>query len=131
MTSVRIDTRSGWLNGRQPAMIQAAQQALSEAFRVLDIASDVILQEHDATRFAAPPEASARFTRVEVQTLPVAHAGIKHRLYRALVAGFGELGVDGTEIKIVIIEVAHENWGIDGGRPASDVLTIEPPNLGP
>jgi len=131
MTSVRIDTKAGWLDGRQAAMIQTAQQALSEAFRVLDIASDVILQEHDADRFTAPPEASVRFTRVEVHSPPVAHAGIKRRLYRALVAGLGELGVAATDIKIVIIEVAHENWGIDGGRPASDVLTIEPPGLGP
>jgi len=131
MTSVRIDTRAGWFDGRQATLIQAAQQALSEAFHVLDIASDVILQEHDADRFAAPPEASVRFTRVEVQTLPVAHAGIKRRLYRALVAGLGGLGVEAEDIKIVIIEVAHENWGIDGGHPASDVLTIEPPGLGP
>jgi phenylpyruvate tautomerase PptA (4-oxalocrotonate tautomerase family) len=34
---------------------------------------------------------------------------------------FGRLGVDANDITIVLHEVALDNWGIRGGRPASEV----------
>jgi phenylpyruvate tautomerase PptA (4-oxalocrotonate tautomerase family) len=42
-------------------------------------------------------------------------------LYRTLVANLSELGVPANEIKIVLIEVPAENWGLRGGLPASEI----------
>ncbi|MDH2400143.1 tautomerase family protein [Bradyrhizobium sp. SSUT18] len=45
----------------------------------------------------------------------------KRALYKALVTNLSVLGVPATEIKIVLLEVPAENWGLRGGCPASEI----------
>lgn len=45
----------------------------------------------------------------------------KRRLYRAIVEGLAVLDVPAADVLIVLHEPAMENWGIDGGTPASEV----------
>jgi len=45
----------------------------------------------------------------------------KRALYRLVVERFGRLGVDANDITIVLHEVPLANWGIRGGKPASEV----------
>jgi Tautomerase enzyme len=39
------------------------------------------------------------------------------RLYRAIVAGLGGLGIPPDDVLIVIHEPPMENWGVDRGTP--------------
>lgn len=45
----------------------------------------------------------------------------KRSLYKAVVRNLVALGVPADDIKITLIEVPPENWGIRGGHPASEV----------
>jgi phenylpyruvate tautomerase PptA (4-oxalocrotonate tautomerase family) len=45
----------------------------------------------------------------------------KRTLFRTLVANLSEFGVPANEIKIILIEVPAENWGLRGGLPASEI----------
>lgn len=45
----------------------------------------------------------------------------KRRLYRAIVDGLAELDVPEHDILIVLHEPPMDNWGVDGGAPASEV----------
>jgi hypothetical protein len=45
----------------------------------------------------------------------------KKALYQALVRKLASLGIAGTDVFIVLVEVPLENWGIRGGVPASEV----------
>jgi phenylpyruvate tautomerase PptA (4-oxalocrotonate tautomerase family) len=45
----------------------------------------------------------------------------KRSLYQAIVHNLGRLGVPPADIKITLVEVPPENWGIRGGHPASEV----------
>lgn len=45
----------------------------------------------------------------------------KRLLYEQIVRRLGEIGVPATDITIVIVESGMENWGVQGGRPASEV----------
>ena len=45
----------------------------------------------------------------------------KRRLYAAMVRNLAALGVPETEVKTVLIEVPPENWGLQGGVPASEL----------
>jgi hypothetical protein len=42
-------------------------------------------------------------------------------LYKAIVKNLSEIGVPATDIKIVVVEVPAENWGLRGGLPASEI----------
>lgn len=45
----------------------------------------------------------------------------KRALYREIVERLGRFGVAANDITIVLHEVALDNWGIRGGKPASEV----------
>ncbi|WFT94318.1 tautomerase family protein [Bradyrhizobium barranii] len=45
----------------------------------------------------------------------------KRALYKALITNLSVLGVPATEIKIILLEVPAENWGLRGGYPASEI----------
>jgi phenylpyruvate tautomerase PptA (4-oxalocrotonate tautomerase family) len=45
----------------------------------------------------------------------------KRTLYRQLVDRLEALGVPPTDVTIVIIESPRENWGVQGGLPASEI----------
>jgi phenylpyruvate tautomerase PptA (4-oxalocrotonate tautomerase family) len=45
----------------------------------------------------------------------------KRGLYKAIVKNLSEIGVPATDIKIIVVEVPAENWGLRGGLPASEI----------
>lgn len=59
-------------------------------------------------------------TRVEIILFPGRSAEAKRLLYAGIVRRFQALGVDATDVFIVLHEPPLENWGIRG-VPATDV----------
>jgi phenylpyruvate tautomerase PptA (4-oxalocrotonate tautomerase family) len=45
----------------------------------------------------------------------------KRSLFHAIVTKLSEIGVPEHDIKIILVEVQTENWGIRGGYPASEI----------
>ena len=45
----------------------------------------------------------------------------KRRLYEAIVRRLAELDVPASDVLIVVHEPSMENWGVNGGSPASEV----------
>jgi hypothetical protein len=45
----------------------------------------------------------------------------KRRLYEAIVGNLGKLGIAAIDVFIVLHEPPMEDWGVRGGRPASEV----------
>lgn len=120
MPNTRIETRTGWIVDA-PAVIDAVQSALRDVLRLPDWDRTLRLIEHDPTHFAVPPGRGARYTLVEVTMFAGRSMETKRSLYRAIVGNLGGLGVPPADIKITLLEVPPENWGIRGGHPASEV----------
>lgn len=120
MPNTRIETRTGWIVDAQ-AVIDAVQSALRDVLRLPDWDRTLRLFEHEPTHFAIPPGKGARYTLVEVTMFAGRSMEAKRSLYRAIVDNLGRLGVPPADIKITLIEVPPENWGIRGGHPASEV----------
>ncbi|WP_075732043.1 tautomerase family protein [Streptomyces acidiscabies] len=59
---------------------------------------------------------------VEVTMFPGRSTEDKRALYTAIVAGLRPAGIVPGAVTVVLREPALENWGIRGGRPASEVL---------
>lgn len=67
------------------------------------------------------PGRSENYLLVEVSMFSGRSLEAKRALYQGIVQRLARLGVDESDITIVIYEVPPENWGIRGGVPASEV----------
>jgi phenylpyruvate tautomerase PptA (4-oxalocrotonate tautomerase family) len=83
------------------------------------------LFEHAPTHFAVPPGKGSRYTLIEVTMFAGRSMEAKRSLYKAIVHNLGSLGVPAGDVKITLIEVPPENWGIHGGHPASETSDLK------
>ena len=120
MPNTLIATRSGWITD-PAAVIDAVQSALREALKIPEWHRTLRLIEHLASHFAVPPDRGEKFTLVEVTMFSGRSMGTKRTLYQALVRNLAALGVPSHDIKITLIEIPPENWGLRGGMPASEL----------
>ena len=120
MPNTTIETRAGWITDAS-AVIEAVQSALRQALQLPEWDRTLRLIEHAPDHFAVPPGRGPRFTLIEVTMFSGRSLAAKRALYQAIVRNLGALGVPPDDIKITLIEVPAENWGIRGGQPASEI----------
>jgi phenylpyruvate tautomerase PptA (4-oxalocrotonate tautomerase family) len=115
------------LNGRAPEtqhhIMDAVRAALSEALQAPDDDPAVRPQEYPRDQFSLPyPDRhSERYTLIEVTMFAGRSLDTKRRLYRALTDRLAALDIPPADVLIVLHEPPMENWGINGGVPASEV----------
>ena len=102
-------------------MIEAVYQAQREALKVPEDDRQIRYVEYKPAHFAVPPGKTENYTLVEITIFPGRSLEAKRNLYQAIVRRFGDLGIDPTDILIVLNEPPLDNWGVKGGLPASDV----------
>lgn len=120
MPNILMATRRGWIE-EKGAVLRALHRAQMEALQTPEWDRTIRLIEHDVDEFAVPPDKGPRYSLVEFTLFEGRTRDVKRRLYNAVVAHLGELGVPAKDIKIVLIDVPLESWGIRGGQAASDV----------
>ncbi len=120
MPSTRVTT-GAWARNSEQEVIGAVQSALLSALKIPDYDRDVVLDIYDAVTRIVPTGRSEHYTRIEVAMFSGRSLETKRALYGALVANLSALGVPATEIKIILLEVPAENWGLRGGYPASEI----------
>lgn len=102
-------------------LIEAVYQAQREALKVPEGDRQIRYVEHEPAHFAVPPGKTENYTLVEMTLFPGRSLDAKRNLYQSIVRRFGELGIAPNDIFIVLYEPPLDNWGIQGGRPASEV----------
>ena len=120
MPSTRITTGT-WARGREASVLESVQEALLSSLKIPDYDRDIVLDLYEADRRIVPSGRSERYTRIEVVLFSGRSLDAKRSLYQAVVANLHGLGVPANEIKIVLIEVPPENWGLRGGQAASEI----------
>jgi phenylpyruvate tautomerase PptA (4-oxalocrotonate tautomerase family) len=120
MALARIEVVKGRSSEEKRRLLDAVHEALIAALKVPRGDPALRIVEHDPACFelpTAPHPVSDRYVLVEITMFS---AQIVHRL--------GDIGVPATDITIVVLESPRENWGVQGGRPASEVelgFTVE------
>ncbi|AKJ28573.1 tautomerase family protein [Caldimonas brevitalea] len=102
------------------ALIDAVYQAQLIAFKLPEDDKQIRYVEHTPEHFPVPPGKTENYTFVEFQVFPGRSLEAKRQLYAGVVSRFGALGIQPSDITIVLHEPALENWGIRG-LPASEV----------
>jgi len=117
----RIEGRRARSAAEVQSLIEALYLAQREALRVPEWDRQIRYVGHKAEDFHVVPGRSDNYLLVEITLFAGRSLEAKRALYRQVVERFGRLGVDANDITIVLHEVPPDNWGIRGGRPASEV----------
>jgi phenylpyruvate tautomerase PptA (4-oxalocrotonate tautomerase family) len=121
MPLVRIEIIRGRSLAERKRLLDGVHDALVEAFGIPDDDRTQRMIEHDPENFEIPPGAGERYTLIEITAFPGRSPTAKRHLYQALVRNLGAAGVPASDISVVLHEPPMENWGIRGGKPASEV----------
>lgn len=121
MPLARIEVRRPRPEAEVRALMTVVHESLSHALQVPESDRHVRYLEYPPERFVAPPDRGEDFTLVELTLLPGRSLAAKKAVYEGIVSGFAGLGIDPAEVLVVIHEPTLENWGIRGGKPASEV----------
>ena len=119
MPCVRIAT-GNWAVGCEMKLIEAVQSALVYAFKIPDRDRDVVLDIYDESRRIVSIGRSDRYTRVEIVGIAARSLAAKRLLFKTIADNLEAAGVPRNESRIFLIEPPRENWGIKGGRLASE-----------
>jgi phenylpyruvate tautomerase PptA (4-oxalocrotonate tautomerase family) len=123
MPSVLIEVRRAYTREQEVAILEAVHAALVEAFKIKPTDRNVRLVAHEPHRYAcSASDAKAEYaTHISIDAFAGRSLDAKRRLYRRIVDNLEPLGIPRTHVKILLREVARENWGIRGGQAACDV----------
>jgi len=110
-----------WARGREMELIEAVQSAMLTAIKIPEWDRDVVVELYDGNHRIVPTGKSDRYTRIEIRLFTGRSLAAKRSLYQSIVKNLAGLGIPNDEIKIILLEVAPQNWGIRGGLPASEV----------
>lgn len=104
------------------AVLDGIHSALVEAFEIPDHDRMQRLYELDRENFETSPTKTDQYILIEITAFKGRSLEAKKRLYTAVVNNLVKApGIRGNDITIVIHEPPLENWGIWGGKPASEV----------
>ncbi|HET8731130.1 MAG TPA: tautomerase family protein [Moraxellaceae bacterium] len=123
MPSTVIEVRRSYTAEQEVQIIESVQAALVEGFRIPEGDRCVRLVVHEPHRFIAPLRLSQpdRYTVVTVSAFLGRSLAAKRHLYQGIVQRLSAHGIPPDHVKIVLNEIARENWGLRGGIPASEI----------
>ena len=103
--------------------MNAVHDALVAAFRIPAEDRNIRLIVHEPHRFACSPELAhpGYRTIVTIDCFAGRSLDAKRRLYAEIVQRLGALGIPGDHVSTILHEIERHNWGLGGGRAASDV----------
>lgn len=114
--------RSGKSPEYRKALLDGVHNALVQSFRIPPHDRFQTLAELSCDHFEAPPTKSDDVTIIEVTAFKGRTFEAKRQLYQAITDNLAKNpGIAEDDIIIILHEPPLENWGIRGGKPASEV----------
>ena len=122
MPLVIVEIYKGKSKEYKAAILDGIHEALVSAFKIPQDDRNQRLYELDADHFERRSNKSINFTIIEITCFKGRSYDAKKLLYNDIVSNLGNNpGIDGKDILIILNEQPLENWGVYGGKPASEV----------
>jgi phenylpyruvate tautomerase PptA (4-oxalocrotonate tautomerase family) len=120
MPIVHVHLARGRALAERRAILDGVHAALVEAFRIPEQDRNQILHEHDPEHLESSK--GRAFTLIELTVFPGRSDDAKRALYAALVRNLQAApGIPPEQVLFVLHEPPLVDWGIRGGKAASDV----------
>ena len=123
MPFAQIEVRRHLSAETEVAIIEAVHAALVAAFKIPQGDRHVRLLVHEPHRMACPPsrEYPELDTLVTVDCIEGRSVDAKRALYAGIVERLEVLGIPRDHVTILVRDAPAQNWGVRGGKAASDV----------
>lgn len=121
MPLVKIETRRGLSAAAKGLVLDAVHDALVAAFRIPERDRHQRLVEYEPEDFEIPPGKGERYTIVGIDAFAGRSPDAKRLLYSEIASRLEGAGIPPADVLVVLREIPRENWGLAGGRAASDV----------
>lgn len=122
MPLVKISIIEGRSLSEKKRLLDAVHSSLVEAFKIPDRDRVQRIVEFKKDDFEIPQDRTGFFTIIEITILPGRSLEAKKNLYTTINQKLSGIGYQNpNDIVIVLNEPDLNNWGIRGGKPASEV----------
>lgn len=122
MPLVKIEILEGKSAKHKKAILDGVHQALVDTLGIPDSDRFQRLYELPLSHYEFPPDRSEEVTIIEITMLKGRTAETKKALYQAIINNLRKNpGINGYEVMIILFEPPLENWGVRGGKPASEI----------
>lgn len=121
MPCLRIETTRGWLQDSE-ALFDRIDAVLCRVLKVPPNDSLIRLNEYPREKMRLPAKSGQHYVFIEVALFAGRSPETKRALYGGLTQVMADFGAAAGDVTIALHEVALENWGIEGGKPASDIV---------
>lgn len=122
MPLVKITIRKEKSTEYKKALLDGVHEAFVLSFKIPEHDRFQMLYELDKDCFEAPSSKTDNVTVIEVTVFKGRSNEAKKRLYKTIVDNLAKNpGIKGDDIMIILQEPPLENWGIRGGKPASEL----------
>lgn len=123
MALALIEILEGRSADEKRAMVEAVRSALSDALHAPEDDPTVRLAEYPPGQFSRsyPDRHSEHYTLISVTMFAGRSMQAKRRLYGAVVQQLEPFGIPPDDVVITLLELPMENWGVNGGTPASEI----------
>ena len=120
MPSTCLETQAGWIAGRHAEIAAAIQQALIDSIKIPVDDRDIRVLEYPAGTFLPPPGRGPHYSVLEISLFTGRSLDAKRKLYAALSTALAPFGLGDNDLKVILVEVPRENWGLRG-KSAVDI----------
>ena len=121
MPSVLVHMRKGRTAAQKRAVLDAIHESLVESFKIPAADRFGRILEFEPEDFDLPSGKTEACLVIEMTVYPGRSLEAKRSLYAGLVRRLEAQGVLGSDVMILLREPPLHNWGIRGGKPASEV----------
>jgi phenylpyruvate tautomerase PptA (4-oxalocrotonate tautomerase family) len=109
LPTITIEVRRSYTAEQETQIIDAVHAAMMTGIQTPEWDKTIRFIEHPLHRFTGPPSRTDRYTLITFDMFSGRSLEAKRRLYATLVENLAPLGIP------------PENWGVHGGKPASEV----------
>ena len=122
MPLVKIEILKGNSKEYKMAILDAVHESLVESIKIPDHDRSQRIYEIEKENFEFPPDKTEKATIIEISLFEGRSLDAKRDLYQNIVTKLSKKpGIDPNDVMIVLYESHKDNWGIKGGKPASEV----------
>jgi phenylpyruvate tautomerase PptA (4-oxalocrotonate tautomerase family) len=121
MPNVTIEVKRRYTPAQEKGIVGAVHAAMMTSIKIPEWDKTIRLVVHKPSRFPSPPGKGDRYTLVDIDLITGRSLKAKKTLYKSIVQNLAKFGIPADHIKVLLRESKAENWGVRGGKPASEV----------